>query len=106
MKTKTKKTKKKDKWAGKTIKVDWKHIAKGEPEETESCPIALALREQGARDVDVNEDSINIGEKSYDMPGKARTFVTIFDSYRTDVKPMEFKIGKLLDEDWDNNAWL
>jgi hypothetical protein len=93
--------KKTDKWVGKTVKVEWKHIAKGEPGIPESCPIAHAIKELGARDVEVSE-TIRIGKQDYAMPRVADTFVSKFDDDRVEAKPISFKIGKEVDspKDW------
>lgn len=89
---------KKDKWTGKTVKVDWKHIAKGEPSDPESCPIAFAVKELGGRNVEVTSEIIEIGGKEYHLPAKAEQFVGIFDEDRTSAKPITFKIGNKLEE--------
>src|SRR6266498_2513720 len=100
-----KKKSKKHNWAGKILHIFWKHIAKGEPHIAYACPIALALREQGARDIEVTTAEITIGNKSFAIPEKASSFVDTFDSDRTVVKPFSFKIGKLLEDEEDEKGF-
>lgn len=47
----------------------------------ESCPIARYLQRQGYTDVFVNENGIQIGEKTYNIPRWANKFITEFDRY-------------------------
>lgn len=75
------------------VKVTQKHIANGEPHDGDSCPIALALKQQGFRGVDVNYDSATFMDGDFTvyltLPKVAQKFVSSFDE-EEEVKPFEF----------------
>lgn len=76
-----------------TVKVTQEHINKGKVQNENSCPIALALKEQGFKGVAVpgGTFTLKVGKfhPSYTLPKKADQFVDTFD-YEGKVKPFEF----------------
>jgi len=79
-----------------TLKVNVRasHIARGEREQCETCPIALAIRAITRRRAQVS-DLIEVDtqpgmtHRFYTMPKKAHKFIARFDAGRT-VRPFTF----------------
>jgi hypothetical protein len=64
-----------------TIQIDvtQAHIDNGVRSEPESCPIALALWDYGARGVFVDHDRVLVDEAEYVMPRNGQDFIEAFD---------------------------
>ena len=68
------------------------HIKRGFPGVPDSCPIALALREDhGWEDVEIVSASAWIGKERIMLPDAARSFIADFD-WGDGVEPFEFEI--------------
>jgi hypothetical protein len=79
------------------ITVTESHIKRGKIQDSNSCPVALALRSKKYRAVNVDDDSINFVNRSgrdveLDTPKKVSTFIERFDSGKK-VKPFSFKLS-------------
>lgn len=84
------------------IKVTQDHIDRGYPEDSEACPVAMAIQEQlvwsyisvmpGAEVEGQSEDNMNqITNYTGDLPDIAADFIRTFDEHgRHSVKPFEF----------------
>lgn len=81
-----------------TITVTQEHIDKGIAWRADSCPIALALREQVGPGYRVGRDSIYFGgtlgaRRIVDLPGQSRQFVKSFDNEGAGaVQPFSFDV--------------
>ena len=80
------------------VSVKAKHIKKGRPSRSTSCPVALALKEAGFRRVDVGELDMSVtqpkpGQYSRTLPNprSVTRFVRNFDQHKK-VKPFNFKL--------------
>jgi hypothetical protein len=60
------------------VKVTKTHIMNGKKENAKRCPLALALREQGFKNVSVADRSVQIGGDFYDVRRGMR-FINRFD---------------------------
>lgn len=82
----------------KKINVTSNHIKRGKPENCESCPIALAVREQLHWSKAETYVSDNIGSVDrhvhYRLPEKAKRFMDRFDNALS-VKPFTFNLRRL-----------
>jgi len=92
------------------VKVTQEHISKGTPNNGSCCPIALALKDMGYQDVEVNIDDITFmdGPVYWSCgftPSSVDGFITTFDAEGpTGVNPFEFWLERTtpdLDEDMD-----
>jgi hypothetical protein len=82
----------------KVISVTQKHINKGIREERDSCPVALALLDNGFDFVSVDQISIdwriNNNAVNVASPRSVARFVTKFDKLgKKAVKPFNFKLN-------------
>lgn len=82
------------------VKVTQEHIDKGNRRRSESCPIALAIKDINCyRYIIVGADRVctilNEGNKieEHKLPVEAINFIRRFDKYFS-VKPFEFELGK------------
>lgn len=90
-----------------TIRVLEDHIMRGEAENCEKCPIALALLDQltgPVEFIEVSEAEITVhlpGGDYYtaDAPAEAASFISLFD-HGQDVRPFEFAVAWSF-RDWD-----
>ena len=74
------------------INVTQEHIDNGSVQNTESCPVALAVVSQTGRMTRVFPDYIFIeGETRIDLPSKAKQFVDDFDELKF-VEPFSFNL--------------
>ena len=75
------------------ISVKKKHIKNGEPENCETCPVALALREAGVNSLLVGSERFfnNTYSTIASAPRSVQRFVASFDAGRK-VKPFNFKL--------------
>ena len=71
-------------------------IIKGVPNHKCKCPIALAVKRAGFKDVYVHKKAITIGDHRQDLPEEAKIFVGMFDQYMGAqyVEPFEFEIAE------------
>jgi hypothetical protein len=86
----------------KLIKVSSEHIKKGTPVGGRLCPIALALKDAGFTDVDVDDESIQATKDGLFIytgtPKRAATFVRKFDNEKK-VAPFNFYLEYELEEE-------
>jgi hypothetical protein len=82
-----------------TIRVTADHIKRGEPQDSEKCPIALAMKEQRGDYVDVDgchawyhPPGNDGGALTADLPEEARKFVDRFDHGDETAGPFEFTV--------------
>jgi hypothetical protein len=63
------------------VEVKTKHIKKGKPQSIHSCPIALAFKDLGEKDIVVAGSYIRLQDGGYmiDLPRSANRFVRRFD---------------------------
>jgi hypothetical protein len=74
------------------IKVTRRHIFEGVQGSWDSCPIALALRDElGVTNLEVGNGVIRCGKKKFKMSNSADTFVGKFDEGEP-VKPFTFEL--------------
>lgn len=81
------------------IKVTQKHIDNGVKNNCEACPVALAMKDKGMRDIRVMPNMFECIEFTSkaglihlrDMPNKVMEFVAKFDTGKK-VKPFEFRL--------------
>lgn len=74
------------------IKVNRRHILEGTRRSWDSCPIALAVREQlGVADLKVGNGLIRCGKTKFTMPDRVDRFVGKFDDGEK-VKPFVFEL--------------
>ena len=85
------------------VRVVQKHIDEGKKDDPFCCPIALALREMGYRDVAVGPDTIDIGDEQYDTPAVARAFIECFDEWGTGL-PIQFELEEI-EIEYDPPGW-
>ena len=78
-----------------TVRVLRRHITKGVRRDGRKCPIALALKERGCRDVTVYYGSSFCwgGRRRYlsELPNRVDTFIDRFDS-GFPVRPFKFRL--------------
>ena len=88
--------------------VTQEHIDKGTPESACNCPIALALKDMGAKDVCVNQGYIEfqLGDEYWwaEPPTVADEFIEAFDD-QEQVNPFEFDILNDYVPDIDEDDW-
>lgn len=81
-----------------TINVDAYHIEQGRSGEYNRCPIALALFEQGFREINVDEDFVRLQWGNtlleFTPPREMKLFIDDFDHFRP-VKPSTFVLSEL-----------
>lgn len=86
----------------KLIRVTQKHIDDGTPESPWYCPVALALKDAGLINVDVNEQYIDYtsfdpsGYFKIETPQKLKKFLHEFDCGEEEVKPIQFYVPLVL----------
>lgn len=74
------------------ITVTAKHIKNGKPQDSSSCPIGLALREQFLNEeIYVGISTVDVGSKFFGLSTRARSFVRKFD-FGLPVKPFTFNL--------------
>lgn len=73
----------------KKIQVKQEDIDKGRRNVCFDCPIALALRREGYRDVVVGSAAVRISTTVIELPRSARRFINRFDN-RKKVQPFNF----------------
>lgn len=75
------------------IEVKKTHIRRGKQRRPDSCPIALAIKESlGVTNVQVWNDTIDIGKKSFDIPYDAEAFIEQFDECKKNAEPFTFEL--------------
>lgn len=75
------------------IQVKRTHIQRGRQGKTDSCPIALSIKESlGAKSVQVEADTVTIGKRTFDLPDEAVRFIDFFDDCKDSVEPFEFEL--------------
>lgn len=73
-----------------------KDIQKGKQATLSRCPIALAIRRQfPGKTIAVGYGFVLIGHKVFELPPKAKKFLSKFDNSKA-VKPFNFFINKLI----------
>jgi len=60
------------------VQVMKKHIKNGKKENSKRCPVALALREQGFKNVEVDATCVHIDDEYYEVRRGSR-FISRFD---------------------------
>ncbi len=78
----------------KKITVTAEHIAKGYPGKSETCPVALAMRDAGIPSPSVGISTFNWGFRAEDwtvLPSNVSIFIRNFDDHR-EVSPFEFEV--------------
>ncbi len=87
-----------------TVRVTKKDIKYGRQEDTQSCAIALALKDKGFTKVNVNGDTVCVAKKGkvgvYNVPARANTFIDNFDYDKKAVKPRTFKFDLITKFGW------
>lgn len=71
-----------------TVSVQQEDIDNGKPEDCDSCPIALACRRLGYKDVSVGV-SLHVDDHDYWLPSEASRFIEEFDNGEV-VSPFSF----------------
>ena len=71
-------------------------IENGVPNHKCQCPIALAVKRAGFKDVYVHRKTITIGDHRQELPEDAKIFVSLFDQMAWHViKPFEFNLAEI-----------
>lgn len=74
-----------------TIRVTAQDIRHGIHISTTACPIALAARRAGCREVQCGNHGLVVGKRYAQLPPKAQSWIASFDAGKT-VKPFEFSV--------------
>ena len=76
------------------IKVEQRHIDAGKQCVSDSCPVALAIREavilSDFAPVQVGRTIFRVGATTYNTPKSVTKFIKEFDSYYGEPKPFSF----------------
>jgi hypothetical protein len=81
-----------------TVHVKGKHIKQGKPGQGDYCPIALALKDMGYSDVNVQgAGAIEVDGVDLEVPDNIDKFIGKFDDHES-VKPFSFVAKPVLDE--------
>jgi hypothetical protein len=82
-----------------TINVTAEHIARGEPENCERCPVALAIMDAlpgaGVPEVGPSQVTFRVADDKWadiDLPQAAGDFIETFDGGTADVEPFTFDL--------------